>query len=251
MDIRECILKEELEYPKLFSSYLEEDFGIIFYFEDDKELHDGNHAVLYPEKIVDLGNVLDKITKFYLEKEIAPAIYHPFVPGYFEKNKEIFESHGYKITINDNYRFMILVEENTIKIPKRLEIKRMVSWDERISNDIIIPCGEEWEIEATKISLRNNDNYMFVGYLNNIAVTYTTFHKSINGCTRFDYILTAKNHRGKGYARELLSYVVDFCRYNKFLLCFQWAGPSEKITYDAGFRVSFEAESGRANYIGL
>ena len=143
---------------------------------------------------------------------------------------------------------MILCQHNTIKMTKRLEIKRILSWDERISTDIIIPCGETWEIEGTKRSLRNIDNYMFVGYLKEEAITYTTLHKSKYSCSRFDYILTAKKHRGNGYARELLSYVVDFCRENKLPTCFQWAGPSEKITYEAGFRVSFEAESGLAKY---
>ena len=252
MDIKESILTEEAEYPKNFASYKKFEFGIAFYFEKSKELHEGNHAILFPEKIKNLESALNEITKFYINKDIEPAIFHPFTPCYFEKNREVIERCGYSLTIYENYRFMILSEKNTISTPRRMEIKRVTDWDERISNDIIIPCGEVWEIESTKANLSNPDNFLFVGYLDGQAVTYTTFHRSVkNNCTRFDYILTAKKYRGHGYARELLDFVVNFCNKNQFQNCFQWAGipTSERITYEAGFRVAFEAESGHANYI--
>lgn len=196
MDARECILKEEAEYPKLFSLYSEEEFGIMFYCEKNKELHESNHAILYPERINDLGRTLDIITKFYMNKNIKPTIFHPFIPNYFEDNKSIFKKNGYDVTINENYRFMILSEQNTIQLKNSLEIKRISEWDDRIANDIIIPCGEIWEIESTKVLIKNKNAYLFVGYVDDIAVTYTILHTSNNDCTRFDYILTSKHHRG-------------------------------------------------------
>jgi hypothetical protein len=248
MNIKESILKEEEEFPKLFSAYKITDFGIMFFMENNKDLHDGNHAIIYPDKIFDLGNVLDEITEFYLNKKIVPAIFHPFKEKYFEDNRAIFESHGYRLNIFDDFRFMILNEKNNLNTPRRLKIKRIIDWDERIANDIIIPCNEIWEIEPTQIALKNKDNYLFVGYLNDTAIVYTTLHKSVYGCTRFDYILTSINYRKNGYARELLNYVVEFCKINHLANCFQWAGPSEKITYEAGFREIFRVPSGYATY---
>lgn len=49
MNYKECILKEEAEFPKLYASYVEKEFGIMFYMDNNKNLHDGNHAILYPE----------------------------------------------------------------------------------------------------------------------------------------------------------------------------------------------------------
>lgn len=248
MNYKECILKEEAEFPKIFSSFVEKEFGIMFYMENNKELHDGNHAILNTEKITNLKSILNEITDFYLSKGIIPAIYHPFKENYFKDNSDIFKKCGYIVNILNDYRFMILTEKNNIKTENRLEIKRLTKWDERITNDIIIPCGEPWEIEPTKIALQNKDNYLFVGFLNDKAVVYTTFHKSKYDSTRFDYILTSKSYRKNGYASELLSYVVEFCKDNNLKNCFQWAGPSEKITYEAGFRENFTAPSGYAIY---
>ena len=91
---------------------------------------------------------------------------------------------------------------------------------------------------------------MFVGYLNDIAVTTTYFHVSEYDCTSFDYIVTSKNYRKKGYAREILSHAVDFCKENNIPNCFQWPmhETSKKISYAAGFRVLFEVEAGAAVY---
>ena len=53
----ESIKQEEIDFPKRFSSYVEKEYGILFYMEDNKDSYDGNHACIYPQRITDLGAV--------------------------------------------------------------------------------------------------------------------------------------------------------------------------------------------------
>lgn len=240
------IKQEEIYFPKRFASYIEKDCGILFYMDDNKDSYDGNHAYIYPERITDLGAVLDDIADFYANKEIPFSIYHPHVKGYFKENEAILDAHGYTYTPQPNHRVMLLTDGNQIVNQNRLDIHVLNEWDERVAEHILIPGGEPWEIEVTKKRVAQDGAYLFVGYLNGRAVVYTDIHKSEHGNTRFDYIVTAKEHRGKGYASELLSFVVEYCKTNNFPMCWQWAGPSEHICYKAGFREAFTIEAGYA-----
>lgn len=241
-----AIKQEENEFPKLFASYVEKEYGILFYMEDNKDSYDGNHACIYPEKISDLGAVLDDIAAFYREKGMRASIYHPFVKNYFKENEEILNAHGYTYTPEEDHRVMLLTAENQINVTKRLDIQVLKCWDERVAADILIPSGEPWEVDVTKKRMEQGGSYLFVGYLDGKAVVYTDIHKSEHGNTRFDYIVTATEYRGKGYASELLSYVVEYCKKQEFPTCWQWAGPSEHICYQAGFREAFPMEAGFA-----
>ncbi len=240
------IKQEEIGFPKRFASYEEKEYGILFYMTDNKDSYDGNHACIYPDKITDLGAVLDDITAFYKKLGIRASIYHPFEKDYFKNNLETLESHGYTYTAEDDHRVMLLTAENSIDTPKRLDIRVLNDWDERVATDILIPSGEPWEIEVTKKRTEQDGNYLFVGYLDGKAVVYSDIHKSEYGNTRFDYIVTAKEQRGNGYASELLSFMVEYCKDNAFPVCWQWAGPSENICYRAGFREAFTMEAGFA-----
>lgn len=240
------IKQEEIDFPKRFASYEEKEYGILFYMADNKDSYDGNHACIYPDKITDLGAVLEDITAFYQKLAIRASIYHPFEKDYFRNNIEILKAHGYTYTAEEAHRVMLLTEKNSIVVPKRLAIQVLNEWDERVATDILLPSGEPWEIEVTKKRTEQDGTYLFVGYLDGKAVVYSDIHKSEHGNTRFDYIVTATEHRGNGYASELLSFMVEYCRKNEFPMCWQWAGPSEHICYRAGFREAFSMEAGFA-----
>lgn len=249
MTIKESILEEEAEFPKLMADCQEKEYGLLFYMDQNKDLHDGNHAFISPEKITNLEVVLDDINDFYTEKGITPSIYHPYTENYFSDNHSVFEAHGYTVTYEAPHRVMLLSADNEIVTEKRLDIKILNKWDEKIAGDILIPSGEPWEIDPIKNMLQYDGSYVFVGYQNDKAVAYTNIHISKHCNTRFDYIVTSKEHRGKGYASELLSFVVEYCKSNGFPACWQWAGPSENICYKAGFREVFSMPAGYASYI--
>ncbi len=253
MTIKEKILAEETEYPSNFSEIINGNGYTAYYFTENKELHEGNHAVIYPDKIKDLKYVLSEIKKIYSEMGIKASVYHPFGDkhyNYFNENKEIIKECGYEITLDEDYRFLILSGDNKIIRNKSLDIKLLNCWDESIENDIIIPSGEYWELESTKKFTTEKNSFLFSGYIGNKAVVYSVIHKSKKyDCVRFDYILCANQYRGKGYGSELISYIVDFCGENGFNNCFQLAGPSENIVRKAGFRDSFTAKAGRINVV--
>jgi len=119
------ILREECEFPKLFASYEEKEYGILFFNEDDRDSHDSNHAILFPEQIENLSDVLSDITNFYLQKSIAPRIYQPYAPDYFTAHAAELKNAGYTVTMYGNSKFMLLSEENTIQQPARLQIQRL------------------------------------------------------------------------------------------------------------------------------
>lgn len=215
-----------------------------YYMTENKNSYDGNHACIYPEKITDLGAVLDDIIAFYKRLGIRATIFHPFEKDYFKKNIKIINDHGYTYTAEDDHRVMLLTAENRIKTQKRLDIRVLKSWDERVATDILISSCEPREVEVTKKRIEQSETYLFVGYIDGKAVVYADIHKSEYENTRFDYIVTAKEHRGNGYASELLSFMVEYCKKNDFSMCWQWTFMLEHIYYNAGFREAFAMEAG-------
>ncbi|MDF2821449.1 MAG: hypothetical protein K0R15_1890 [Clostridiales bacterium] len=250
MNIIDRIKKAENDFPQTFTSFVEKEYGILFYDDANINSYDSNHVILFTNTDVNLRDVLTEITTFYLDKGITPRIYQPFENGYFAKHRELLDSLGYKVQTFGYNHYMLLSGENNIKVKNKLEIKRLLEWDNRIANDIFIPAEEEYEIPVLRKIINKKDYFVFVGYIDEVAVVITYIHKTANGCTRFDYILTAKNHRNKGYAREILSYTVEYCKENGMDNCYQWPAheTSEKLCYEAGFRVLFEAEAGEATY---
>lgn len=223
----------------------------MFYDEYNKESHDSNHAVLYPEKITALSKVLDNIRMFYTMKGIAPTIYHPFVKDYFAKNERTFSQQGFDVSIGESHHIFVLSEASRIVPNNSLEIRKLTEWDERIGNDILIPNDEAYEISVVEKTMRHASSHLFVGYKGEKAVTFIQFHVSSHGCTRFDYIDTAKDERGKGYARQISHRVVSFCREEKLPLPAAWFAneASERLNFEAGFRpTDLWLENGYATY---
>ena len=249
---KEIIRREENEFPKLFTLYHETEYGILFYNENNKDSYDSNHAVIYPERIKNLSDVLRNIVNFYKIKNITPLIYHPFVKGYFEKNEKTFLECGFKITTEESHCVSLLSEKSRVVPNGTIEIQKLTKWDERIAKDILIPNKQHYEALVCEESMKHVDNHVFVGYKNGKAVVYVIFHVSLLGCTRFDFIVTAKEERGNGYARQIMHRVSDYCHKEKLPLCATWfANPtSERLNYEVGFRpTDFYIEAGYASYV--
>lgn len=247
-EVSNSIKYEEIDFPKRFASFIEKEYGILYYMEDNKDSYDGNHACIYPERIDSLGTVLDDISQFYRSLSIQASIYHPYVKDYFRNNEKVLNEHGFIYTPKPDHRVMLLTSENKIIHNNALDIQVKTEWDERVATDVLIPSGEPWEIDVTKKRLLQDGTFLFTGSIDGQVVVYTDIHISEHDNTRFDYIVTSKEHRGKGYASELLSFVVEYCKFHDFPVCWQWAGPSEHICYQAGFRESFTMEAGYATY---
>jgi len=254
MTQKEMILTAEAEYPAdIYADCVRGKGYAALYFDESKDLWDGNHAVLYPAEIDDLEKTLLEIKAFYHGRQQEAAVFHPLADEYyhyFEENRGVIERCGYEITLNEDYRFMTLTGENTIKRRGNVEIRLLDGWDDRLATDIILPSGEPWELASTKKFAQGSKehNFLFAGFVGEKAVVYSHIYKSKRfDCVHFCYILCAKDERGKGYGSEMISHIADFCREKGFNNCYQWAGPSEKIVRRAGFCDVFTARSGRIN----
>lgn len=245
-----AIRREENEFPRLFADYSERDYGTLFYKQSNAQSYDSNHAVLYPERIRDLSAVLRDITAFYKARGLTPLIYHPFRRDYFEENRAVFEENGYELTIEPPNHMAVLCEESRIIPAVGLEIRRLSRWDERITNDILIPNGEGYEAPVGRATMEHEGSYLFAGYVDGRAAVYIIMHTTAE-LTRFDYINTAKELRGRGYARQLSHAMVSFHREAGLPLGATWFAndTSARLNYDAGFRYTdFYLESGYATY---
>ncbi|MDP4146535.1 MAG: GNAT family N-acetyltransferase [Bacillota bacterium] len=210
---------------------------MIYYNDNNKSSHDSNHAILYTDKIDNLDIVLDDISEFYLQRGITPRIYHPYINGFLEQNKQIFLNHGYDIEIYDSCQYMLLTGENKINVTKRLSIKRLREWDERIASQIFIPNDKEYAINVIKEAVKNEKYHLFVGYLDDIVVTVASIFYSNYGCARLDDVETAITQRNNGYSRELISHLVEYHKENSKAAFYLWAeNPTAiKIYTEAGF----------------
>ena len=80
MDYKKMYLEEDL-FPREITCFIEKDYGILFYNDDNKDSFDSNHAIIYRNKISDLSVVLQDIIRFYKGKGITPNIYQSISDG--------------------------------------------------------------------------------------------------------------------------------------------------------------------------
>ena len=249
MKIKENIAKAEQEFPRLFACYEERSYGVLFYNSNIKDHHDSNHAILYPDKINDLQKVLVDIKDFYLNKGITPAIYHPSVENYFIDNARILKTSGYQFMTALDSRIMVVQNTDAKPLSGVLEIKRITDIQMIIDGSFFIEY-DKYLVEIYKKCINKENSYLFVGYYENKPVSLLSFHVTEYGCTRFDEMKTAKSYMGKGFAREMNKYAVNFCIKNNLPVAYQWPahGTSERITTEAGFREFFKLPFGYASY---
>ena len=145
------IKQEEIDFPKRFASYEEKEYGILFYMADNKDSYDGNHACIYPDKITDLGAVLDDITEFYNKLGTNASIYHPFEKDYFKNNLETLKAHGYTYTAEDAVQDAFLCawqRLDTLKDPARFG-----GWVCRIAKYRAVNLAKRYRVKEAQVLL--------------------------------------------------------------------------------------------------
>lgn len=248
--LRDIIIKKELEFPETFANKVEEDFGVLFFSESNPLSHDSNHAVIYPERVKKLDEVLAKIAAFYTSKGLQPRIYQAYIDSYLMDNAATFRKNSWDVQIYGQIPFMVLKEKNEIRNDSRLNIVRVSKWDDRIAEDILIPNGSLYEMDVLKQRLKNPNVEVFAGYMGSRAVSIASVDYVDDKIARMDSAETAEELRGRGFARELISFVVEYHKKNHKRPLYLWPlnKTAEKIFYEAGFRTEFTAEAASAIY---
>ncbi len=248
--LTEKIIRTEIEYPGEYATRLDTEFGVLFYNLGKKALHLANHAVIYPDKITDFKTVLVQVRDFYLEKGIQPRIYQHYPDGYLMANSTELRTTGFDIQTFGQTGFMLLSAPNIIPREIRLEIRELKEWDQRLALDIMIPNNNPHTLYQVKINCTNPKFRVFAGYLSDRAVSVASVYYSQHGVVKLNSLETAEEIRGRGFARELISEVVEIHKAESDLPLYVWPlnVTAEKICSDAGFRTLFKAEMASAVY---
>ena len=118
------VYREEDLFPREITTYEKRDYGYLFYDEENKDSFDSNHAIVFKDKVSDLGQVLKDIIGFYTQKGMKPIIYQSVCDeGYFEVINSELEAYGFE-SWTEAQRYMILAEENNIVPNPEVEVKK-------------------------------------------------------------------------------------------------------------------------------
>ncbi len=243
----EKIYNEEDLFPREITSYEKREYGYLFYDEDNKESYDSNHALIFKDKISDLGQVLDDIISFYKAKEIKPTIYQSISDeGYFEEIKGMLSDYGFE-SWSETQKYMILLESNSIVSNPEVVVNKVSDWDDEYGTEIFEKAGEPWEIDVAKKVLKNDNTMFLVAFYKGKPVGMTHCHIT-DGVCRIDYLLVSKEYRNIGVGRSLIHCFVEYFKANHIENCYLWPDgeTAEKIYYEAGFRVVEIKQAGRA-----
>lgn len=246
MNLQKYYITEDL-FPKIFTDYVEKDYGILFFNENNKDSYDSNHAVIYKEKISDFQTVLEDIKKFYKAKGINPIIYQATADsGFFNEIKKELRNAGYK-SWGEEHRYMLPLEENAIRENEEVIVKCVDTWIDDIET-VFIEAEEPWEIEVVKKTLEYDMARCFIAYYegNPAGVLYCHIQ---DGVIRGDYLLVTPKYRCKGIGRNIFSKYVVWCN-EQDAEAYLWPDgeTAERIYYEAGYRYVGTVIAGRAVY---
>lgn len=193
------ILKAEQNYPNLFSSFEERDWGCLFFNEDNKGSFDSNSAVITADEVTD--EILAEIDAFYNEKNLTPRYKH-INEHYFAKEKEKKKD------------FCLMVQQGEVYIisNNRLKIKILEEYDEKITQNILLGSQKEYFRRVLMDSMKNENYKLAVGYLFDEPVTMAGMWFSPYGVTRIDSVQTGIFFRSCGFAREVVKFSVEYIK---------------------------------------
>ena len=248
MDFDKMYLEEDL-FPREITSYETRYYGLLFYNEENKDSFDSNHAIIYREKIDDIGAVLSDIISFYRNKGIRPNIYQSIIEeGYFCEIERELSKHGFEHWIEEQ-KYMVLSEKNKIRPNSLIVVRRATEWEDEYGTEIFEKADEPWEIDVAKRALMNSNTIFFVAYYKEKPGGMTRCLLT-NGVCRVDYLLVSKEHRNIGVGRAIINSFVEYCHEYQIDNCYLWPDgeSAEKIYYEAGFRYVETKQAGRATY---
>lgn len=241
--------KEEDFFPREITQYEEREYGLLFFDDMNKDSYDSNHAVIFKDKIHNLGQVLFDIIAFYKEKGVKPIIYQSINDdGYFEANKSVLLDYGFECW-SEMQKYMVLSEKNAINPNRDVIVQKVTEWKDEYEQEIFEKASEPWEIDVVRKALRNSNTLFFVAFYNGRPVGMTHCHITDEIC-RVDYLLVSKECRNIGVARAIINCFVEYCKVNKINNCYLWPDgeTAEKIYFDAGFRIVEIKQAGRATF---
>ena len=234
------IIDFEINFPRIFTNVEERDYGLLFNNIENPISYDSNHAVIIDGK--DLDYAIKDIEKFYSEKRLIPIIYPSLADGELDRLKPYLIK--YRFTIDEKDADLCLVHRNKSRIdtPHNLSFKRVFEIDDSIVNNVLESSDAMRITTLMKRRLKYDKFHLLIGYLNDeIPVTMASIEFNENGIARIDDVLTGVNYRGKGYARQITQFFVDYHyqHSNNIIYLFSENPTAIKIYKESGF-IPFE-----------
>ncbi|MCL2773022.1 MAG: GNAT family N-acetyltransferase [Oscillospiraceae bacterium] len=240
-EIAQKLMETDNHYYKSFANFKNTDYGILYYKTDDPTWTDFNHAsIINYDRDSNFDAILQDIKNFYISKNLKPFVYSDFIPGQREIMQDSLIKNGF--TIEDNYggqTYVIHTSECKIDAPYTLKFERV----EKGANlsciyEIISEDDKEDADDIVNIKIKLPDFNLFVGYLNDGTPVTMADLEYYDGVVLLDDVETAKKYRGKGYARQMIRFLVDYHykNYNDSLFYLYYDNPvAGRIYKEAGF----------------
>lgn len=236
------IMEFENNWFKHFADFINTDYGILYYNNDDPTTTDYNHA--YISKYNEISNfdiILQNIKDFYTDKNLTPIVYSNFIHGQLEKMKDSLIKNGF--TIEENYggqTYMIHTSECKINVPYTLNFKCITNGEDlSCIYEILNEEDRDDADDIAEIKIKLPEFNLFVGYLDdNTPVTMANV-EYFNGVGLADNVETAEKHRGKGYARQMIRFLIEYHykNYKDNLLYLYYDNPvAGRIYKEGGFK---------------
>jgi len=238
------ILDTQYYYPKSYSSLQRTDYGMLFYNESNPDSNDSNHAIItIDNENANYDSIIKEIKEFFLSKNLPPMIYSNHIPGQLERLRDSLNKNGFEVaTFNNTY--LVHKEKPKINEPYSLTIKRIeegedlsfiykiwaVNKNRRGGADRVFKVAEQRKNWA--------DYNLFVGHLEDGTPVTAAATEYFDGIGMVDEVETAKAYRGKGYARQLTRFWIDYHskNYSDQLLYVYYENPTAGRMYrEAGF----------------
>ncbi len=239
MNIKELIVLSDLYAPKAYADFKETEWGVMFYDEKNKTMHDVNHACIIKDE--SFVPALQEIRAFYTEKGITPRIY---LSGFQHRDhKSDLASCGFGVYRFGNFQHFLLLDSCTLAPADQLQIRELKSKNditEKLLNNLYHTylAEDSDTINRSRALLRrvvqSKDCRLFCGFFENEPACIAMLVKTPFGMYCFDLVETAEKFKGRGFASELIAYLVRLCDRPAFL--FSENPAAIRIYEKAGFR---------------
>ncbi len=239
MNIKELILLSDLYAPKAYADFKETEWGIMFYDESNKTMHDVNHACILKNEYFEFA--LSEITDFYTEKGIIPRIY--LVGAQHRDYKERMFTSDFNVYRFGDFQHFLLSEKCLITPSDHLSIRELKSkndiTEKLLDNIYSVYLSEDPDTvnrsrQLLKRVVKSEKCRLFCGFYNNEPACIAMLVKTPFGMYCLDLVETAEKFRGRGFAKDLIAYLVNLCDRPTFLFS---ENPAAIHIYEkAGFR---------------
>ncbi len=239
MNIKDCITLSDVYAPHIYADMQKTDWGVLFWADDNPTQHDANHAVILDE--MRFSEALPAIRDFYLQKGREARIY--LLGKQHERFAQTLEHAGFHLYSCGEFQHLLLTEANRIPKTDLLEIRKLTDAVDVTGTLLHNLYGMYMEEDPDTINrmrrllsrcIRNPLCSVYVGYYEGAPACIAMAADSPYGMTFFDLVETAQKFRCRGFARELISFMVS--RVTKPTFLYSENPTAIRIYEQAGFR---------------